>query len=283
MVWSYAAVLLFAFFAVLAGQELTNTTVLPSTLAPPTVKPTVSPNTTSTTTSAPTTTTTLAPSTTPAPTGPPKNTYNVTFANGTACILMEAAMQLKISYLSHNKTREAVVPLDKSASVNSALSTCQGQNNTQVLAISFAEHDSVTFVFKKNSTVFISEIGVNFTEDSKYFPESDQPDHHGVVNNGQLFLFSVLPGKSYLCNRDGPVTVSDGVTLDLLSVQLQAFRTNDTSDPGQFGAATECSSGDISNIIPIAVGVCLAALVLIVLIAYMIGRRRSRQKGYQSV
>jgi predicted permease len=37
-----------------------------------------------------------------------------------------------------------------------------------------------------------------------------------------------------------------------------------------------------SNLIPIIVGACLAALVVIVLIAYLLGRRRSRN-GYQSV
>ena len=37
-----------------------------------------------------------------------------------------------------------------------------------------------------------------------------------------------------------------------------------------------------SNLIPIIVGGCLAALVIIVLVAYIIGRRRSRD-GYQSV
>ncbi|KAH8009904.1 hypothetical protein HPB51_021702 [Rhipicephalus microplus] len=48
-------------------------------------------------------------------------------------------------------------------------------------------------------------------------------------------------------------------------------------------SAVECSAGDISNIVPIAVGSALAALVIIVLIAYLIGRSKSRQKGYQSV
>ena len=37
-----------------------------------------------------------------------------------------------------------------------------------------------------------------------------------------------------------------------------------------------------SNLIPIIVGVCLAVLVVVVLVAYLIGRRRNRN-GYQSV
>jgi hypothetical protein len=35
--------------------------------------------------------------------------------------------------------------------------------------------------------------------------------------------------------------------------------------------------------VPIAVGVALALLVVTVLISYLVGRRRHRQQGYQSV
>ena len=38
-----------------------------------------------------------------------------------------------------------------------------------------------------------------------------------------------------------------------------------------------------NDIIPIAVGVALAALVVAVLVAYIVGRNRQRQRGYQSV
>ena len=46
----------------------------------------------------------------------------------------------------------------------------------------------------------------------------------------------------------------------------------------------ECvADSEISNIVPIAVGCALAGLVIIVLIAYLIGRSRSNRQGYQSV
>ena len=38
-----------------------------------------------------------------------------------------------------------------------------------------------------------------------------------------------------------------------------------------------------NDIVPIAVGVTLALLVVFILIAYMIGRRKHRQRGYESV
>ena len=38
-----------------------------------------------------------------------------------------------------------------------------------------------------------------------------------------------------------------------------------------------------NDIVPIVVGCALAGVVIFVLVAYMVGRRRHRQRGYQSV
>jgi lysosomal-associated membrane protein 1/2 len=52
-----------------------------------------------------------------------------------------------------------------------------------------------------------------------------------------------------------------------------------------FFSAVDCAADKVitSDIVPIAVGCALAALVVVVLVAYLIGRRRARQRGYQSV
>ena len=49
--------------------------------------------------------------------------------------------------------------------------------------------------------------------------------------------------------------------------------------------ASELCDHDVrtSDIVPIVVGACLAALVIIVLIAYLIGRARAKRQGYASV
>lgn len=45
----------------------------------------------------------------------------------------------------------------------------------------------------------------------------------------------------------------------------------------------QCPADDATDVVPIAVGGALAGLVIIVLIAYLVGRKRSRARGYQSV
>ena len=46
---------------------------------------------------------------------------------------------------------------------------------------------------------------------------------------------------------------------------------------------TSSPSKSTSNVVPIAVGCALAGLIIIVLIAYLIGRRKSKEPGYQQL
>jgi len=49
------------------------------------------------------------------------------------------------------------------------------------------------------------------------------------------------------------------------------------------GVTCKLESNQGSKIVPIAVGAALAALVVIVLIAYLIGRIRSRRQSYEAL
>lgn len=72
-------------------------------------------------------------------------------------------------------------------------------------------------------------------------------------------------------------------------VQFEPFRNPATKGKDEktrlvFSVADVCEQDRaVSDVVPIAVGIALAALVVIVVIAYIIGRRRARQRGYQTV
>lgn len=97
---------------------------------------------------------------------------------------------------------------------------------------------------------------------------------------------AVPQGKSYHCNRQqvlNATTVIDGdegtllpATVSMSQVQWQAFhdRENDGYD-----LAKDCDAIDTPDIVPIAVGCALAGLVVIVLLGYLVGRRRSQNRG----
>ncbi|XP_049269929.1 lysosome-associated membrane glycoprotein 1-like [Rhipicephalus sanguineus] len=188
----------------------------------------------------------------------------------------------KLGLYTCSQVKEGILPLDNETVVDRTRSNCSSPLGEQTLVLLFG-NNSLSLVFAKNATVYLHKVFVDFFFTSELFPNASKPEEHLTVYNDTLMLYSVPEERSYHCKVDQPVYIGANVTLDVLSVQLQAFRNTTSEAAGQFGDAVECSAGDISNIVPIAVGSALAALVIIVLIAYLIGRSKSRQKGYQSV
>lgn len=268
----------------------TETTSESTTHEPPSTsfKTTVRPSTTHAppTSTTPHSSTTVPPPPTPAPKKEPSlNSYNVT-EPGTnhTCILVKAALQLKVNYLTKNvQVKEALLPLDNETVVDYTHSSCSSPGGEQTLALKFGHNDTLKLSFAKNGTVYLHEVNVQFTVDPVNFPDAAKSGEVVTVLNNSFALYSMPEDWSYHCAVDQPVYLGGNVTLDVISVQLQAFINSTTEKPAQFGNAVECSTGDLSNVVPIAVGAALAALVIIVLIAYLIGRSKSRQKGYQSV
>jgi hypothetical protein len=79
----------------------------------------------------------------------------------------------------------------------------------------------------------------------------------------------------YRCNSEQTLVAQNNSVL-LAGVRLQAFRAN-TNTTDLSGQEYICmGDSTVSNIVPIAVGCALAGLIVIVLIAYIIGRLRRR-------
>jgi len=113
----------------------------------------------------------------------------------------------------------------------------------------------------------------------------------------EKLMFHTPNDKSYQCADVGKITLSSSMqynytkmapehvantTVKALDVRFDAFRNVVNGNQGQFRDPIDCDYQP-NDIVPIAVGVALAALVVAVLIAYMVGRRRNRHAGYQSV
>ena len=104
--------------------------------------------------------------------------------------------------------------------------------------------------------------------------------------------------RSFLCADVGDVGMDATLNLDpktspdvklgranmtATKVQLDAFRSDDAKKKvNVFQIPLDCAFHP-SDVVPIIVGCALAGLVVLVLIAYLIGRRKSRARGYQSV
>jgi len=87
-------------------------------------------------------------------------------------------------------------------------------------------------------------------------------------------------GNAYKCFAKQTLALGDQVTATIVDLRVQPFMTGKEND---FGKAEICEEDkEPDNVVPIAVGAALAALVVVVLVMYLIGRRR-HQRGYQTV
>lgn len=96
--------------------------------------------------------------------------------------------------------------------------------------------------------------------------------------------FKVPSNFSYHCNHEqilnATTDMKDEKFIVLSKVQLEAFKVDNTQ---KFSLAKDCDSNVKPDIVPIAVGLSLIALIIIVLIAFIVGRRRSQARGYLNI
>jgi len=253
-----------------------STTPLPpsnSTTPEPSNSTSPAPTTPATTPAKTTPAATTVPLTTaPAP-SPDKNLVNVSISDGNiTCIAMQAELVFLI-----NKTEVVNVPGSAQYKGN-----CNVNATTQSLTLSFGKSSvGFTFSLDKNQDVTISKIDVTYAEkDEEGVLSVNDPVTISVAGN---FLKSGSGGDYYMCNNNKTlIDNQNGITLSATNLKYKAF--NKDSDVSFDKSATECPEDeDTSSVVPIAVGAALAGLVVLVLIAYLIGRRRSRATGYESV
>jgi len=252
------------------------------TTVPPTPVPTTEP------TPEPTTEPTPAPEPAPEPTPAPANDYfyNITEGNVT-CVMIDGDFSFLIA-LEANDTKKVKVVIPKhNADVTGA---CNGTDGTQRITLTWGKN-SATFVFESTKSMWnISSYTATLVLDGSDFKNTSLFDKEMTLQiNLALTPVEVAVNHSYKCisHLDSSTQASiDGieydntVLADMDGMQIQAF--NMIANEPDFVDATHCTADETSDIVPIAVGCALAGLVVIVLIAYLVGRRR-RSAAYQSV
>ncbi|XP_054886371.1 lysosome-associated membrane glycoprotein 2 isoform X1 [Poeciliopsis prolifica] len=243
------------------------TTVAPTTnattVAPTTNATTVAPTTNTTTVAPATNATTAAPPTTPTPTLPTPTVGNYSIkhdANSTACLL--ANFGLRIGFTQNKKYQE--VNFDPATEVSGSC----GVDNSELTLVS--NNITVSLSFYNDTKKFrLHALNVTINTSSGVFAQSST----------NLSLWEAAVGSSYMCNKEQNFTITDLLSIYTFSLHVQPFGVK----KGLYSTAEECFlDSDLSFLVPIAVGVALSFLIILVLISYLIGRRKSRT-GYQSV
>lgn len=271
----------------------TSTTVAPeNTAASSTTSKTTTTSTTSTTTPSTTTTstTTHAPTTTPASTtthapvpptpvpNPETNKWNITGPDGNQ-IIAKMAVQL-IMYNSTTQKANLVinVPANNETYVSGVFDKNSESMTLAWKSINSNVNNSLTLYFKQDSKTYL----LDRVEVSVVLPTVATPAK--FVHKQEHFNTTL--GNSYRCIRlqtfnlkkenDDKVVVGE---MKVSNLQFQAFKSDHKEN---FGLAEDCAF-DTPDVVPIAVGCILAGAVVIVLVAYLISRRRSQAQGYHSM
>ncbi|XP_028847673.1 lysosome-associated membrane glycoprotein 1b [Denticeps clupeoides] len=203
------------------------------------------------------------------PPHPERGIYNVTGDNGTVCLMAQMGLQMNVTFKNtQQKTVQEVVNLRPN--VTRHLGSCESDRASLIL---MDEKTNLTFFFSLNSTSKKYHLsGLNM---SAFWPEMSVP--FGAGNNSLDYIRGTL-GYSYMCREEQILSVTSVFSLNTFQLQVQPFAISGD----QFAAAEECQLDQDDLLIPIIVGAALAGLVLVVLVAYLIGRKRSHA-GYQTI
>lgn len=266
----------------------TPPTTTPSTTTSSTTTPsTTTPSTTTTTSTTPTPTTTVSPvvPTTPLP---PQNPAKWIVSEGNiTCIVVQMSVQFNITFPKANKTVSYItfdMPVDNATT--NASGDCGKLE--QVLTLKWspktAPVGNMSLHFMKNETtkhysLHHLEVVLPVTDFLNTTLNQSMVLIHEPTNYAAGLTDSYRCLKKQTLNLKENGTKADSGTITLSGLQFQAFKTNNSTN---FGLAKDCAF-DTPDVVPIAVGCALAGLVIIVLIAYLIGRRRNQARGYLSM
>lgn len=200
---------------------------------------------------------------------PDRGDYNVT-NNGTVCLMARMGLQLNITFLSRSQGKAVQKIINLQPNLITTAGSCEISNSTLILR---EEQINLTFSFILNITS--KRFHLQELELSANVSDMAQPM---FVRNTDLDYFQGTLGYSYMCHEEQIISVGQNFSLNTFQLQVQPFSVHDDV----FAEAEMCEMDKHEMLIPIAVGAALAGLVLVVLFAYLIGRRRSHA-GYQTI
>lgn len=204
----------------------------------------------------------------PSNTKPSPETKKYSFEN---CIVAQVAAYLSIGDGKY-------IPLNN-GTVNSNQSACEKINASTIV------NPRISLKFDCAEVTFI----INHTNDSKTFVAAIEGSYtvnttKTTFTNSTPAFSTTQPGHYYKCNAEQAVIVKPNTSLVISNFAFEAYRTTNNTDFYQIVEECSLDSQPVSDLVRIGVGVCLIALVAIVLIAYFIGRRRwSERSSYESV
>uniref|UniRef100_A0A6G1SN49 Lysosome-associated membrane glycoprotein 1 n=1 Tax=Aceria tosichella TaxID=561515 RepID=A0A6G1SN49_9ACAR len=189
------------------------------------------------------------------------------------CIVAKFAAYFSVGTNAYVELKDGVVSANKS--------TCESAPNATTplnpkLVINFGNCAELEFEFGKNQTeIFVKSVNGYYKNGTQEKP---------FANATQLFKTNGA-NHYYKCNAEQSVASDkDGAQLVLSNFAYEAFRNTTGTDFYKMPEECALDSSGVSDLVRIGVGICLVALVALVLVAFFIGRRRwAERSSYESV
>lgn len=228
--------------------------------------------------------------------------------NNTNCLILEANITGTVQYI--NMSNDTVVlpfevPEDKSAVVNEE-SACGTDVDKLVIeflpailppvpetesaykwqiALEFNKNESTDqrYQLSKYALVVYFYSNLNHSEHNDTIPHI-YAKPTGLQPEWAAAAKSAETPNGFICSQNQlPLNMTDS-SLVFKKLKLVAFAKQESSNFINSQLFEQCIL-DVrtSDLVPIIVGACLAGLVIVVLIAYLIGRARAKRQGYASV
>uniref|UniRef100_A0A8C8VEB1 Lysosomal associated membrane protein 2 n=1 Tax=Pelusios castaneus TaxID=367368 RepID=A0A8C8VEB1_9SAUR len=233
-------------------------------------KPTTVPTVTNTTAFV----TTTAAASSPPPTTTAKPAENPLTGNYSLqeddkiCLLATMGLQLNVS-------REKPVLININPNTTHVTGSCGNTSATLRLNDSNSRFIDFTFAVKTKSAnsarFYLKEVNITLINSIN----GSEPLNTG---NSNLSAWETFLGSSYMCQKEQTIVVTEDLQMHTFELRIQPFNVKDN----KYSKAQECSLDDDTILIPIIVGAALAGLIVIVVIAYIIGRRKT-YAGYQTL
>ncbi|XP_008549599.1 lysosome-associated membrane glycoprotein 5 isoform X2 [Microplitis demolitor] len=225
-----------------------------------------------------TTTTTTAKSTTRTTTTPRtfdgnEPLYRLDGSNGQACILLQVDALITVKFRTKlGDEQEANIYVPKDATVTG---NCDSENfvtmslkwKAFVLSWSFAKTPG-------GERWYVDKIELTYNSSDRHFQHIDQPNKTIRLSTGQKHsptLFPTPVGKSYVCEEEVSIPLSDGknnAVLLLRDMKLQPFKFKNNEFAAEFSCKLLSARAGRDETAPVAVGSTLAAAVLLTITGY---------------
>ncbi|MFH4974030.1 hypothetical protein AB6A40_000739 [Gnathostoma spinigerum] len=210
------------------------------------------------------------------------------------CIILEANVTGVVTYIKSGANKTVEYPFNVTHSeVEGSCHTSRNTSSAQLMEVKFTPNNvkvkdpedkwslKIWFSPKDEKTFAINdfELFVNFYDDM----DAEDKNRTYLKNADADSEVEAEDKNGFKCSNSA-LGFENGTAIELKNLRVIAFANLNSTDFPSGQMFEQCSLDErTSTIVPIVVGACLAGLVVIVLIAYLIGRARTKRQGYSSV